>query len=172
MPDWCTNRLIVSGEPSAIAAFAEKVRDDRRVLSFERIRPTPPALAESSPDRAEDLAQIAGLSEPTSQYTWRVSRWGTKWDLSEDARLEDDPDPGRLVYLFGSAWSAPLALVEHAVSTHPDLGFELVWYSPATGEAGLLAGQSGEITENTEVSGDPSSWLAGLGLADWTGSEE
>lgn len=167
MPDWCANRLSVSGEPAAIAAFAGAVGDEDRPLDFERIRPTPAGLATAGPERADELAEISGLTEPTSRYTWRVRNWGTKWNLGSDTSLEDGPDPGCRVYLFGTAWSPPLALAEHAIQTHPGLRVELVWHSPATGEAGLLAGEDGQVSQTVEVSADASGWLTGLGLGDW-----
>jgi hypothetical protein len=77
VPDWVDNRLVVSGEPMALAHFREQVkgRDDDGVelmLDFERIRPVPRVLHEGG--KFSDTAEARELAE---EYH-RVGAFGTE----------------------------------------------------------------------------------------------
>ncbi len=45
MPNWCTNKLVVSGEPSTVKAISELIGlESERVMDFDRVIPMPPSL--------------------------------------------------------------------------------------------------------------------------------
>ena len=97
MPNWCQNIIRISGSSENMNRLqAEGLVDGK--LSLEKILPTPPELLEND-----------------GWYNWRLDNWGTRWDLSEDQRIES-PNLNELVFYCDSAWGPPdKALSELAV---------------------------------------------------------
>lgn len=102
MPNWCENKLVVVGLDSTgadIAAFEERyfveseLPDGSKVkaLSLNKIIPMPEELL---------------LGE--AWYQWRISHWGTKWDI--DPATFHVIEPG--VYFFDTAWAPPIRALQ------------------------------------------------------------
>jgi len=97
------------------------------------------------PDYAETpvasaFPEITGSAEATvredSWWDWRVTNWGTKWDVGSDSEEADISDNGKTLTLsFDSAWSPPLGVFERAVED----GWEVkaYYYEPGMGFAGI-----------------------------------
>ena len=116
MPNWCDNKLRVSGTATDVKRFAEAVRgvDDGKVLplDFDKLIPQP-----------ADLMDRDSCGVLPSWYDWRVANWGTKWNVTEDTAIE--PFDGGLLYLFNTAWNPPIEVIEVAAKQFPDLAFEI-----------------------------------------------
>lgn len=137
MPNWCTNFLTIEGTPEEVLALKERVKTDELAFSLEKINPTPTAAEELDEQtrgttwRARSDAITSAMGRPPeapSWHTWRITHWGTKWDLrADDIESEDDDEPGYWHLRFDTAWSPPSAALQHLFAgTNLDAHFEYV----------------------------------------------
>jgi hypothetical protein len=136
MPNWCENELVVKGSPKALRAFQHVVTPSAAdgVLDFERICPSPRALAGLAHD--ERCCPLERARVMRSDDDWRacgrVQTWGTKSN-AVDASVDGTPDEGSLRYVFLTAWS-PADIVVFALGVRfPELEIDY-----AFGEAGAI----------------------------------
>lgn len=140
MPNWCTNKLEVSGPLAGVRRFVEAQRDDAASLSFAKSVPEPEGLE-------------------GRLLTWRVAHWGTKWDLDDETDLVVSEDAERdrceAVYNFFTAWSPPLEWLAVVVEQYPNLVFRLVFAEPGMAFMGEGGGSEGRFShEIYEIRGD------------------
>jgi len=95
MPNWCENRVYIEASPAEIEAIIMAVQgtDDEKGL-LNCLLP--------EPDHGPDIA-----GEMPNWYSWRVSNWGTKWEVSAEVTSHSVAD-GWINIAFDSAWSPPL----------------------------------------------------------------
>lgn len=137
-PNWCHNKLTVTGDPETITEFVDAVKTEEQPLSFEKIAPR---------DAGDDW------------YEWSLKNWGTKWDASfgsvfcafgsPDAVIPDKRvsiiQPGSAFYAFETAWSPPLPVIETASKIWPGLRFELSYGEPGNDYAGKFVCDEGVV---------------------------
>jgi hypothetical protein len=89
MPNWCENRIKISGSTEKINKLWEKVESDGLLNT---LRPQPNNL------------------EEYENIDWRLQNWGTKWEVNtQDLCVEDNGDGTSDIYGdFDSAWSPPV----------------------------------------------------------------
>jgi hypothetical protein len=89
MPNWCENRIKISGSTEKINKLWEKVESDGLLNT---LRPQPNNL------------------EEYENIDWRLQKWGTKWEVNtQDLCVEDNGDGTSDIYGdFDSAWSPPV----------------------------------------------------------------
>jgi hypothetical protein len=167
MPNWCWNRLAITGPEETVAEALESVAaeatPDTRLdpefgttvspsaLSLEKIKPTPEDLVGSKTDPMapfELLYNEPGPGQADDWYTWRVRNWGTKWDV--DAEIEKR-EPGEAHLAFDSAWSPPVPAVVALSERFPDLEFLLTFDEPGNDFAGHRLIQRGAIIEAVDT---------------------
>ena len=136
MPNWCSNILIV------------RPNDDEKRSKVEL---TAFKLENRSPE--EDLSLNSSVTMPPQYeegdkwYDWRVSNWGTKWDVS-DVQLEESKD--MLTYSFETAWAPPVEWVKTVSKIYPMLSFQLEFEEPGVGLFGGMNIEDGDIIEEWE----------------------
>jgi Api92-like protein with ferredoxin domain len=103
LPNWCHNKLTISGDPEVVEAFvaavaqpeqepepganeaqAEPVAVENRItqpLDFNRIAPMPEELLEASGD-PEETAELRRRFGTADWYEWALVNWGTKWNAN------------------------------------------------------------------------------------------
>ena len=86
MPNYCANRLTLTGSFAKRQALVDQVKSEDAIFSFTTIVPEAPE---------------------SDWYHWRIQHWGCKWDAG-DAELEFH-DEERTVYFFQTAWGPPNA---------------------------------------------------------------
>jgi len=119
MPNWCENILTIESPSDELQSYLQK-----NSLSFEKIKPTPPELLEGS-----------------GWYDWRVSNWGTKWDLDEQEQrdvfeqfmLNSDHIQQAT---FMTAWSPPCQAIAALSKKFPNDKFVLRYVEFGMGFAG------------------------------------
>lgn len=118
MPNWCFNRVKISGSEKDVTAFKDFVQSPNEPFDFERIVPLPSAM------------------EHLNEYDWCMLNWGTKWNADE-ATLDDDQDD-YLEYAFATAWSPATGIYLALEERFPDI--ELSWFydEPMNQLAGYL----------------------------------
>ena len=109
MPNWCENRIRISGSTEKINKLWEKVESDGLLNT---LRPQPNNL------------------EEYENIDWRLQSWGTKWEVNtQDLCVEDNGDGTSEIYGdFDSAWSPPIEA--YIAFNESDNGCEVEgWYS-------------------------------------------
>lgn len=171
MPNWCENRMVVSGPEKAVAAFleaAKKTHPDGTVaqLSLDALVPMPKALAGpefpfgKTPEEIEAWRQETAAREAENQktyghkdwYSWRVQHWGTKWDVDASAEFEILParksDHTRAEIRFDTAWAPPTDALKTAAPSHPEVRIKLTYEEPGCGFQGHLVLKGEEELED------------------------
>lgn len=171
MPNWCSNRLTISGPPQDLADFMARVqaRDedgDLIPLSFETVFPIPEWLCELASPRPSGVTGIRPISadskpdpawgpnqgtiefgkllwDPIDWFTWCNSHWGTKWDLDTDTRLTGSSESGTICYEFDSAWSPPNPWIFGASVRWPTLCFDTLYAESGVNFAGRMKVKAG-----------------------------
>ncbi len=80
-----------------------------------------------------DKIEVNGQSIMPDWYNWRVSNWGTKWDVEIDRDIEDEDE---FTCAFDSAWSPPKEWLEKIAQDFPKLHFILNYEESGAGFKG------------------------------------
>jgi hypothetical protein len=126
MPNWCENRIKISGSTEKINKLWEKVESDGLLNT---LRPQPNNL------------------EEYENIDWRLQKWGTKWEVNtQDLCVEDNGDGTSDIYGdFDSAWSPPIEA--YIAFNEADNGCEVEgWYSEfGCDYCGLYNSREGDV---------------------------
>ncbi len=69
-----------------------------------------------------DKIEVNGESIMPDWYNWRISNWGTKWDVDINGDIEDEEE---FTCTFESAWSPPTDWLQKVAGDFPKLNFIL-----------------------------------------------
>ena len=167
MPNWCLNRLTVSGDKHEINKFKELTliklgESDDLKFTMEILRQTPTELLEqTSPAmwRGDELdvegklefeKKIEELKEKygyTDWYNWRVDKWGTKWDAAESCICDDEDELFSVEY--DTAWGPNINWVQYVAKAFPALQFTLTFEEPGMNFCGIyeVKGEDEDLME-------------------------
>lgn len=72
---------------------------------------------------AMGMRSVAGYMEhgALGWYDWSNANWGTKWDCYEASK---EPEDGKLIYVFDTAWAPPVPIVEKLMELFPGIAVE------------------------------------------------
>ena len=127
MPNWCDNRLRVSGERAELDRFVVEViaidKHGRECLDFEKVVP---------------------IGDVEDWYKRRLNGWGTKWNLcSEDFSMDDAG--GCLSMWFLTAWSPPVPICYALTEKYPALSFEMKYDEGGMAFGGIFESVCGVV---------------------------
>jgi hypothetical protein len=114
MPNWCENRLAISGDVADVKTFIKKGLDENGNWNLDNYYPMPKELHDNG------------------WYYWRIANWGTKWDVDAQDVNEDDD-----VIYFLSAWSPPCEWLDKVATDNPHLSFRLTYVEGGIFFAGI-----------------------------------
>jgi len=142
MPNWCNNTLRVSGNLEQLKEFVSKAttpadhnHPDDIAFTLEGLYPTPPELMrENAFDQSENSEELIDKFGYSDWYSWRVSNWGTKWDVTESDIYENSDT--EFMVVFDSAWAPPSPWLEYIAPQFPELKFKLAFSEPGMGFCG------------------------------------
>ena len=145
MPNWSYNTLVVTGEPADLRAFRHAVKElgppvhgsKLEPICFRRHLPLPEDVAADRGDGIEGNIQI-----PAS-IMWCRENWGTKWN-AWFGTLRGSFKSGELTYRFDTAWTPPVAWLEHVATIHRELEFHLTYKEERGHFHGVMAFRNGE----------------------------
>ena len=134
MPNWCNNTIELAHEDPAMIERAAKAFADGTLLNEfvplpAELKDTTSPVPEVSPT-TEELIEKYGAAD---WYSWCVSNWGTKWDISPyEGGIQED---GRFSGSFDTAWGPATAAYEKL----EELGFSVraMYYEPGMAFAGI-----------------------------------
>ena len=141
MPNWCSNRVHISGSATDVSSFLALIRGesgDEKTFSFQAILPCPSELQNyNAPQTDKDLAErFVKEYGYTDWYHWQVYNWGTKWDAS-DCYL-DYQDAESASWYFSTAWSPPQGIYNELSRRFPGLSISWFFDEPGMQIAGYL----------------------------------
>ena len=147
MPNWCRNRVTVSGTEEDISKLSEIFSDTKSV--FNHIIESPdwkrlpnekgqfPQLERMKNQKGEVMWETYNFPDGKNDdrwYYWCIDNWGTKWELSDlDIEYSDDEI---LELTFSTAWSPPEGVMNKLKEKYPDLGFTCFYDEPGMEVAG------------------------------------
>lgn len=138
MPNWCINKLEVSGAHFEVSNFINSNCNGVGILQFSAAIPTP-----------------ADILDGNDWYRWRIENWGTKWELSETetdafSSLESENsnmgDTSSYCY-FPTAWAPPIAWATKVSVLFPEVTLSLWYDEPGMSFAGLYRITNGIVSE-------------------------
>jgi hypothetical protein len=144
MPNWCFNKLTITGPKADVQAFKAKAvgyspweqpAGEPAVLNFHSLVPVPEEVLKAGYDSAG--------------YHWEVENWGCKWGAGNTTIL--DEWEGFIAYEFSTAWSPPEKFLEKVAVQWRALQFVLEYEEPGMAYKGLAKFQ-GEIHEDHCIS--------------------
>ena len=161
MPNWCTNRLTITGPKADVEAFIEKAKGKEldckgnpAQLSFDSIIPQQyddPKYQNAKTSHVELNAEHPDFN----WYQWRVDNWGVKWDLHPDeigletnAHLDDNTMDA--VYEFTTAWCPPVQFYEKITAMYPALSFDAYAWEPGCSNWWMFFGECGEVVDTDD----------------------
>lgn len=122
MPNWCSNAIEITGPKDKIKALWEAAQKDEKDGGglLQALHPMP-----------QELIDTEGLGDGDNWYSWRVTNWQTKWEIStEGLGYDEDGDSATVSGWFDSAWSPPIGAAEHYATDNPDVKITLDYYEP------------------------------------------
>ena len=101
-------------------------------------------------------------------YTWKISHWGTKWDLCNPQEIGHSTETSKelsyihegkeaqadVEYSFETAWAPPSSAFEKISKDFPTLVFELDFYEPGMEFGGSTRFEAGESEGGSEELGE------------------
>lgn len=140
MPNWCHNKLTITGPEVDIQAFKTKAvgrspwvkpEGDPEALNFHSLVPIPD--------------QVLKVGYEAAGYDWERANWGCKWG-AENPTILDGWD-GCVIYEFDTAWSPPMEFLQTVAKQWPTLVLILEYEEPGLAYKGLAKFQ-GEVCED------------------------
>jgi hypothetical protein len=170
MPNWCSNNLEVTGPVEKVRALWDAAQKDEEVGGglLQALRPMP-----------ADLKDTTSPSEGPNWYDWRVTNWGTKWEVSNEGLEFSEIGNGlaQIIGHFESAWAPPTRAFAQYGYENEDVKVILSYYEPGMQFVGRFCVEQGEeddeYYEYGEESSDTVRDVIGADLDDeWNISEE
>ena len=126
MPNWCENRIKISGPTEKINKLWENINNDGLLNT---LRPQPDNLEEHE------------------HRCWRINNWGTKWEVnSEDLCVVDNSDGTSYIWGdFVSAWSPPIEAYTTFNKINNDCEVEGWYFELGCGFCGLHSSKDGDL---------------------------
>jgi len=163
MPNWCENRVTISGDVDEIANFRKTVEGPDQygaesIFSFHQLMPMPEELVNTTSPPTVKATQaecdeynngdnhcIAVTQETVDArkekygasdwYAWANNEWGTKWQAT-GVELEDDDEC--LVYHFDTAWGPPEGIWGAILQQFPKLSVSWFYDEPGMEICGYM----------------------------------
>ena len=152
MPNWCNNSIEIVGPRDKIRAlWAQAQKDEESGGGLLRgLRPEP---------KYEEVAVDSEYAAMPDWYNWRVSNWGTKWEIStEGLEFEEDEDGNydngglgphaRITGWFDSAWAPPIQACAAYAEANPDVRIMLDYHEPGMCFVGRAVCEDGDLTDD------------------------
>ena len=152
MPNWCSNRVTVSGTEEDISKISDIFSDTKSI--FNRIIQSPdwkrlpnekgqfPKLERmKNPKTGEVMWETYNFPDGKNDdrwYEWNITNWGTKWDITAKQVEFNYEDSEQLEMEFETAWSPPEEICYRLREMFQDLTISWFYDEPGMQSAGYL----------------------------------
>lgn len=126
MPNYCSNRILISGKDLLEFKKTLESKDDKLLFSFSQTIPRP-------------------KDEEENWYIWNINNWGTKWDISENVYINDNT----FSIQCDTAWSPPIEWAKNCLKKY-DLNIEIGYCEMGCQFYGYWNNKDGENTMEFE----------------------
>lgn len=133
MPNWCSNNIHITGDNAEIKSLLVQAGNEENEYSkffLNNFIPMPEVEAEN-------------------WYSWKLSNWGTKWDIGNVAIEINDKSAS---FICDTAWSPPLNAFNKISQQYPTLKFEIFYEEPGMDLCGKAIFENGILIENVSAS--------------------
>ena len=139
MPNWCNNSITISGPTETIKELWDDATAEEGGL-LDAMAPMPASLNDT----------VADGSEGMNWYNWRVSNWGTKWDVSTEGLEFIDNGDGTacITGWFESAWAPPIGAYEQFLDDMDNCSLDASYHEPGMDFAGFYVDGDDECLDN------------------------
>ena len=164
MPNWCENEVTLThSDPAEIKRLAEAFNagkflnavlpePDYTVTPVAKTYPEIAAMHAKTPEDREKALKNEPTIREDAWWDWRVSHWGTKWEVGMDSDRDNDAqvsDDGRKVFIyFDSAWSPPIGVYEEL--RRQGFGIAAYYWEPGCAFCGRFTSEYGDETFNDD----------------------
>jgi hypothetical protein len=100
--------------------------DQDIALEYLRLHPE----KEAAGRKAIELIKKYGFSD---WYSWSIAHWGTKWNSYNFLEVRDHAS---FEFMFNTAWSPPIPVLDAVAQKFPDLSFDIKWFDEGWCHAG------------------------------------
>lgn len=158
MPNWCENRLNITGPVEEIQRFKNSVKGKRALYAPSEFE----IKSETEADKVYDFTFHSLVPVPDdvlakgyheAGYDWQSHHWGTKWDVTGSVKLLEEKD-NALLYEMLTAWTPPVKWVNSASVLFPTLIFDLAYSEPGMGFAGYITLLDGDAIDGEHLTGN------------------
>ena len=116
MPNWCSNRAVITG-PSPVIDEIKAILSDPEGELLAWMVPQP------------------NFEGDQDWYMWRVNAWGTKWDVT-DVYIDNDDEVDSIEFSFSTAWAPPVDAFRTWAELDGRVQFNLEYWEPGVGFVG------------------------------------
>lgn len=156
MPNWCTNTLVIQGDPEEMEQLVRIVEEDSKPFSLNSVIKMPQELKDQSSPVRDEVVGKSNLEKYGAKdwYDWAIKNWGTKWDV--DARIVSDitspmlPGLRTITYEFDSAWNPPLDVYDVLAARFPNTNIYACWDESGCDFAGYRMYRKGELLKQVD----------------------
>lgn len=156
MPNWCTNTLVIQGDPEDMEQLVRIVEGDSTPFSLSSVIKMPQELKDQSSPVRDEVVSKSNLEKYGAKdwYDWAIKNWGTKWDV--DARIVSDitspmlPGLRTITYEFDSAWNPPLDVYDVLAARFPNTNIYACWDESGCDFAGYRMYRQGELLKQVD----------------------
>jgi len=110
MPNWCQNKVTITGSSKELQKLKNYVKTEAEPFSLNKVIPIP--LFDGNKDALTD--QI---------HDWKEENWNTKLDVDSPELVKDDKR--KLVYLFSTAYSPCINVLRKLALMFPNLSIKI-----------------------------------------------
>lgn len=154
MPNWCENRVTITGDN--LEDVAKFLTEGSNPFSLNAIVPMPDILKRVVAPRRRDPETGRTILEPDNLpatpeeeaeidaagaddwHSWAIKNWGTKWNTDAEDTSTDHDLPHHLSYSFYTAWGPPEAAINALRERFPDCCITAFYNEPGMQFAGYL----------------------------------
>ena len=144
MPNWCNNSITITGNTDTIKALWESAQtaEEGGFGLLNAIAPMPKELE----------GTVADGSADENWYNWRVSNWGTKWDVSDEGLefIDNGDGTASITGWFDSAWAPPVGAYEQFLEDFDSCVLEASYYEPGMDFGGFWENGSDIYFDNIQ----------------------
>ena len=157
MPNWCDNRLRISGPTKAIDEFIaganKKVKESEDGMCIlPNYLPFPPGL-EGEPVETDNGSFVPFTDRG---YTWCLMNWGCKWADSGTRVISKatnhNGEYSTITIYMNTPWGPPSEGIQRISAMFPELVFTLAFHEDGMSFSGVVQYSGGEML--SDIDGD------------------